>query len=152
VRFDVPQFDADKVKLGGSVRALLGGHTLSASVVRSTPGLVGQAHARFVEAKLELPRDADDALRAQLLPGAHVPIWLELDGRDDVVVIPRAAVTSTAGLSRVWLVEEHHLSERLLSVLRFEGDKVLVRSGLKPGDHLVLRPAPDFRIGQEVTP
>lgn len=152
VRFDVPQFDADEVSLGGVVSVHVGEHVLSAKVKRSTPGLVGQANARLVEAQIELPNPIDPKLSAQLLPGSHVSVWLNIGGSDDVVAVPLSATVSTAGLSRAWVIVDNHLSERLLSVLRFEGNRVLVKKGLAPGELLVATPAPDFRIGEEVAP
>jgi membrane fusion protein (multidrug efflux system) len=152
VRFDLPQFDADKVKLGGRASVRIGERMLPAVVVRSTPGLVGLANARLVEAKITLPPELEPGLSAQLLPGAHVPVWLEIEGADDVVVVPLSATLSTAGLLRAWVVRDNHLNERLLSVLRYDGAEVLVRDGLAPGELLVSAPASDFRIGEEVMP
>lgn len=152
VRFDVPQFDADKVALGSKVTLQVGGTILTANVVRSTPGLVGEANARLVEAKIALPSTPDPRLSAQLLPGARFTVWLEVGGEDEVVKVPVSATTSTAGLSRAWVIDKNRLSERLLSVLRFEGDQVLVREGLKPGELLVTAPQPDFKLGEEVAP
>ncbi len=152
VRFDVPQFDADKVKLGGHVSLRIGEQMLTGQVVRSTPGLVGLANARLAEAKITLPTELDARLSAQLLPGAHVSVWLEIGGTDEVVPVPLSATQSTAGLLRAWVIKDDHLSERLLSVLRFDGKDVLVRSGVAPGEQLVSAPASDFRIGEEVAP
>jgi RND family efflux transporter MFP subunit len=150
VRFDVPQFDADKVALGRRVTVQVEQQLLTGSVVRSTPGLIGAANARLVEAKLALPDPAGDALEPRILPGARFATWLEIGGEDQVVQVPRASTTTTAGLLRAWVIDENRLSERLLSVLRFEGDQVLVRGGLQPGDLVVRTPEPDFRLGEEV--
>lgn len=152
VRFDVPQFDADKVKLGGKVSLRVGERVLAGAVVRSTPGLVGVANARLVEARVTLPAEREPALDALLLPGAHVSVWLETGGSDEVVAVPLSATLSTAGLLRAWVIKDNHLNERLLSVLRFEGDRVLVREGLAGGERLVRAPSGDFRIGEEVSP
>jgi RND family efflux transporter MFP subunit len=152
IRFDVPQFDAHHVTLGSKVTIQVGQRSLTAQVVRSTPGLVGAANARLVEAKIALPSDGAKELESRLLPGARFPVWLEIGGEDAIVRIPLASTTSTAGLLRAWVVEQNRLSERLLSVLRYDGDQVLVREGLKAGDLLVKLPEPDFRLGEEVTP
>ena len=60
------------------------------------------------------------------------------------------------GKVKVWAIhvygDQNRLSERLLSVLRYEGEQVLVREGLKAGELLVTLPEPDFRLGEEVTP
>jgi RND family efflux transporter MFP subunit len=152
IRFDVPQFDAHHVALGSKVTVQVGQRVLSAQVVRSTPGLVGASNARLVEAKIDVPADAAKELAAQLLPGARFPVWLEIGGEDTVVRIPLASTTTTAGLLRAWVIDDNRLSERLLSVLRYEGDQVLVLGGLADGDLLVDQPQPDFRLGEEVVP
>ncbi|MBX3227271.1 MAG: efflux RND transporter periplasmic adaptor subunit [Labilithrix sp.] len=146
IRFDVSQFDADKVALGRNVTVAFGGKTIRGQVVRSTPGLVGAGSSRLVEAKLsEVPDPAP-------LPGAVLPAALETGEEEDLVEVPRSATTSTAGLSRAWVIEDGKLTERLLAVARFEGDRVFVRRGLKNGDKLVKAPQPDFKLGEEVTP
>jgi membrane fusion protein, multidrug efflux system len=152
VRFDVPQFDADKVTLGGAATVRIGTQIVPGNVVLSTPGLVREANTRIVEVKLTLPGELEPSLRARLLPGSQVSVWLETGGSDDVVVVPLKSTFSTAGLSRAWVLDGNRLRERLLTVLRFEGDQVLVRAGLAPGELLVTAPAPDFRIGEEVAP
>ena len=152
VRFDVPQFDAHHVALGSKVTVQVGERVLSAQVVRSTPGLVGASNARLVEAKIDVPAEAAKELSAQILPGARFPVWLEIGGEDTVVRVPLSSTTTTAGLLRAWVLDNNRLSERLLSVLRYEGDEVLVLSGLADGDLLVSQPQPDFKLGEEVTP
>ncbi|MBX3200478.1 MAG: efflux RND transporter periplasmic adaptor subunit [Labilithrix sp.] len=150
IRFDVPQFDADKVALGRKVTILVDGAMRSANVVRSTPGLVGESNARLVEASIDAAAEAGDAGAPSLLPGARYTAWLEIGGSEELVDVPLSSTTSTAGLLRAWVVDEGRLSERLLSVARFEGDRVLVRGGLKGGERLVKTPQPDFRLGEAV--
>ncbi len=152
IRFDVPQFDAHHVSLGSKVAIQIGAQMLTAQVVRSTPGLIGEANARLVEAKINFDDTTAESLKSQLLPGARFAVWLEIGGEDAVVRVPLTSTTTTAGLLRAWVVEQNRLSERLLSVLRYEGEHVLIREGLKAGDQLVLLPEPDFRLGEEVLP
>lgn len=145
VRFDVPQFDADKVALGRHVSVLANGQRLGASVVRTTPGLVGDGSARLVEATIaELP--------VGLLPGARVPTWLETGEEEELVDVPASATNQVGGVTRAWVIEDGRLSERLLSIARFEGDRILVHRGLRAGERLVKAPQPDFRLGEEVAP
>lgn len=145
LRFDVPQFDADKVAMGRRVLAIADGKRLRAQIVRSTPGLVGEASSRMVEARLE---DAP----ADLLPGTRLTVFLELAERETLIEVPLSATTQTAGVVRAWVVEQGRLFERLLSVARIEGDHLLVRDGLREGELLVKAPQPDFRIGEGVSP
>lgn len=145
VRFEVPQADADKVTLGAKTRIMVNGARVPASVIRVTPGLVGDANTKVVDARLEGPPKA-------LLPGTRATVWLALPETESLVDIPLAATTSSAGVFRAWVVENGHLSERLLAVASFEGERLLVRRGLRAGDALVTTPEPDFRIDEEVTP
>lgn len=150
VRFNIPQFDAGKVNLGGHVSVLANGRMIGGRVVRTTPGLVGDANTRLVEATLDIPDEEQSATFGQLLPGARLMLWLEIGGEDEVIALPRSATTTSAGLVRAWVIEGDRLRERLLSVLRVEGDQLLVSGGLKSGDKVVRVPLPVFRSGQEV--
>jgi RND family efflux transporter MFP subunit len=143
VRFEVSQFDADKVALGRNVRALVNGRSLRATVVRSTPGLVGDGRTRQVEAKFESTSDLT-------LLGARVPTWLELDETEELVEVPSAALSHTAGVARAWVLDGARLDERLLSVARVEEAVTLVRAGVRAGEALVKNPSADFRVGEEV--
>jgi RND family efflux transporter MFP subunit len=145
IRFDVSQFDADQVALGRNVSVAFRGRSIPGQVVRSTPGLVGAASARLVEARLaDVPEPAP-------LPGAVLPLLLETGEEEALVEIERSATTTTAGISRAWVLADNRLTERLLSVARFDGDRLLVRRGLADGDDVVKEPQPDFRLGEEVT-
>lgn len=145
LRFDVPQFEADKVAVGRRVFTIVNGKKQRAQIVRSTPGLVGEASSRRVEALLTSPP-------AELLPGTRLTVFLELAEEEILVEVPLSAITQTAGVSRVWVIDRGRLFERLLSVARIEGDHLFARGGLKDGELLVKLPQPDFRIGEEVSP
>lgn len=150
VRFEVPQFDAAKVTIGSKFSLLIEGRPIAGSVVRTTPGLVGESNTRMVEGKLELEGVEDN--KSAILPGARHVLWLEVGGEDEVVELPRSATTSNAGLVRAWVLEGAHLRERLLSVLRAEEDRLFVSKGLSSGERLVRFPKQDFRVGEEVAP
>lgn len=145
LRFDVPQFDADKVVIGRKVNAIADGKKLRAQIVRSTPGLVGEAGARTVDALLE-------SAPADLLPGTRLTVFLELAEQETLIAVPLSATTQTAGVVRAWVVDQERLFERLLSVARIEGNHLFIREGLKAGDLLVKTPQTDFRIGEGVAP
>ncbi|WP_169796670.1 efflux RND transporter periplasmic adaptor subunit [Chondromyces crocatus] len=144
VRFEVPQFDAHEVVLGRRATVRLQGAPLSAEVARLTPGLVGDASTRRVEARLLDPPDG------ALLLGARLTVWLDTAENEELVEVPLSAITRTAGLSRAWVLMEGRLEERLLSVARIEGDRVLVRSGIRGGEEVVKEPLADFKRGEEV--
>jgi len=145
VRFEVPQADAAKVTLGAKTHLLVGAVRVEGAVLRETPGLVGEASTKVVDARLTGPLEG-------VLPGTRGPVWLSLPEIETLVEVPASATTSSAGVFRAWVVEGGRLVPRLLSVARFEGDRLFVRAGLRAGDALVTTPEPDFRIDEEVAP
>lgn len=146
VRFEIPQAQASDVALGSKVYVAAGQGRVSGEVVRLTPGLVGEANARQVQAKLIDPP-------GELLLGARTTVWLELSGEPEtLVVVPLSSTLSYAGVYRAWVLQDGRLNERLLSVARVEGDHLYARAGLRQGDALITTPLTDFRMGEEVAP
>lgn len=145
VRFDVAQAESGRVPLGARTRVVVGGKAVAGTVFRESPGLVGDAATRVVDSRLEGPLDA-------VLPGMHTTIWVALPERETVFPIPASATTSDAGVVRAWVLAGNRLCPRLLSIARYEGDRVFVRSGLRRGDALVTAPSADFRVDEEVLP
>ena len=145
VRFEVPQNDASRVSVGAKTRIVVAGKSVSGAVFRESPGLVGEATTRLADARLQGPLDG-------VLPGMHTTIWVALPESETLIPIPVSATTSSAGVVRAWVLSDQRLRPRLLSVARYEGDLVFVRSGLQRGDALVTAPSPDFRVDEEVGP
>lgn len=91
-------------------------------------------------------------LRNQVTPvkfGSYVKVTIPGAVLDNVVVIAQEAVTN----KRVWLLDEsNQLFERDVTILREEGERLLIGDGLKAGERLVTH-APEFpREGMKVTP
>lgn len=144
VRFAVAQLDAASVAVGRKVLVRLEQRMVTAHVVRSTPGLIGEGKARIVDARFDEPPSEP------LLPGALVSGWIETAREEELVELDRSSTIRTAGVSRAWVVENNRLVERLLSIARVDGDRVLVRRGLRAGEHLVKTPLADFRPNEEL--
>ena len=73
---------------------------------------------------------------AELAPGMFVEVLLHGSEMADVVVIPRAAVRDN---DTVWVVDKNKkLIIKEIAVIRREREDVLVKSGLEPGEQLVL--------------
>lgn len=145
VRFEVPQVDASRVSVGAKTRIVVAGKSVTGTVFRESPGLVGEATTRLADARLQGPLDG-------VLPGMHTTLWVALPETETLITIPVSATSSSAGVVRAWVVSEQRLRPRLLSVARYEGDRLFVRSGLQRGDALVTAPSPDFRVDEEVAP
>ena len=77
---------------------------------------------------------------ADLLPGMYVRAVLQEGVKDDGLLVPQRAVSRNgAGKPTAYVVgSDHKLQLRVLETDRAVGDQWLVRSGLKPGEQLVV--------------
>jgi RND family efflux transporter MFP subunit len=126
---------------GVALRASLGGREWSwtGRIVRTEGEVDRRSRMLHAVARVEDPygRRADgpqDAARPPLPVGLFVSA--EIEGRTfgDVVALPRAALRDA---DRVLIVDrDERLRARRVEVLRRERDRVLVRSGLEPGERV----------------
>lgn len=100
---------------------------VSAAVQRDTRSLT-------VEAVVPNP---DGSLR----PGLYANARLQTGGTQTVTVVPAAAVRTSAGVSRVFVVagdRNHRIEERVVSVLERTSTKVTIADGLEAGERLAV--------------
>lgn len=79
-------------------------------------------------------------------------VLAEIEGRsvDDIVVLPRAALRNQ---SQVLVVDEdNRMRYRDVTLLRFDGDEVLIQSGLETGERVNLSPIQTVIDGMHVKP
>jgi cobalt-zinc-cadmium efflux system membrane fusion protein len=101
------------------------------------PALKSEARTLVVEAVV--PN------RERLLkPGLFVSAGIEMPASAPTLLAPAAAVVQEAGVSRVFVLGHEQVSERLVSLGDRHGEFVEVRSGLQPGDRVIL--SPDRRV------
>jgi HlyD family secretion protein len=67
-----------------------------------------------------------------------------------VVLVPKRAVTERNGQRVVWVVSSGRASRRLVVLGPDRIDQVEVRSGLSPGESVVLNPPADLSDGARV--
>jgi len=89
---------------------------------------------------------------ADLLPGMYVRAVLQEGVKDDGLLVPQQAVSRNgAGKPTAYVVgSDHKLQLRVLETDRAIGDQWLVRSGLKPGEQLVVEGLSRARPGVTV--
>jgi membrane fusion protein, multidrug efflux system len=89
---------------------------------------------------------------AELLPGMYVRAMLQEGVKEQALLVPQQAVSRNgAGKPTAFVVgRDRKLQLRVLETDRAVGDQWLVRSGLKPGDQLVVEGLPRARAGVEV--
>jgi len=73
-------------------------------------------------------------------------------GQVSLPAVPREALRTDerAGTDRVFVVENGRVEERLVRTGRADADTVVIQSGLRAGERVVVRPAANLRDGQRV--
>jgi membrane fusion protein (multidrug efflux system) len=85
----------------------------------------------------------------QLRPGMFAVARIGLGDKPHAVV-PRSAVQTDDTGSRVYVVAQSQVQERLVQLGEAVGDQVAVIEGVKPGESVVVSPGPDVRDGARV--
>jgi RND family efflux transporter MFP subunit len=111
LRLDVPETGAGAVRIGDTLRfttSAAPGKEFRAVVRELNPSL--DARSRSLTAEARLPGN-DPALR----PGMFVQVELVIARNAKVVVVPKAAVYTMAGLSKVFTVETNKVKEHRIT-------------------------------------
>lgn len=130
------------LSMGESVELEDGDKAYTATLAEWSPAANPETRTRL--AKLRLPLDTP------LRSGQYVRVnWPAEEVRS--LWMPASALDPFGQLERVFIVEEGQIELQLIrSGLKRDGD-LQVLAGLRPGDQVVLNPAPDLRDGQPAT-
>ncbi len=109
---------------------------VSASVDRSTRAMVVEAI---------VPND-DGRLR----PGMFATARIALGSTEEVAVVPPLAISTTAGVNRVFVVLNGHVEERVVTVLERGEGGVVVRTGVHGGEEVATSSLERLRDGAPV--
>ena len=147
LRLEVPERLAARVRLGQRIDVRLeGSGTVSGGrVVRLSPAI--QAENRSLTIEGEIPNQ-----NGLLRPGSFVEGSITVDERAKSILVPGEALTSFAGIERVFVVTGNVLDERVVkSGRRLSGERVEILSGLEAGDRVVRKANDRMAKGQRVT-
>lgn len=130
---EVPEKYLGQVRLGSSltltVDALPGQH-FSGKVSRKAPAVNPQSRAFSIEVRI-------DNGKGVLSPGTFALGRLQVGTQAQALVVPENALTSFAGVTKVFVLEGTRIHERAVSVERHLPDgSVVVKGDLKPGDRV----------------
>ncbi len=113
-------------------------HRWEGTIVRTEGELAPDSRMVVAVARVPDPYGRDEITdRPPLAPGMFVEATIEGVQIDDAVALPRSALRSG---NRVNVLEDDRLAVRTVDVLRSEADRVLLRSGVVPGDSIVVTP------------
>lgn len=145
VELSVPEAAATRVAVGQPIA--FGVAPLSGARFRATVRFVGPSlDPRTRNLTIEALVDGDDA---RLLPGMFATARLPV-GEQRLVAVPASAVTKRGESARVFVVLDGQVRERVVQLGEAEGDRVAVVKGLRAGERVVVRPAPEVADGTRV--
>ena len=108
------------------------GVDIGGTVLRLSPAVDPVTHTFRAEVAV-----AND--RGLLRPGMFVEVTLVVERREDVPVVPRAAVTERGGERVVFVLDGQRVARREVVLGLGDDDQVEVRQGVTPGERIVVR-------------
>lgn len=108
------------------------GRQFEGTVEFVSPALQAEQRALTVEATVPNPK-------GELKPGLFATARIEQPKRTPGVLVPAAAVQTTAGTSRVFVVKGDKAEERIVTIGQTVDDLIEVSSGLKAGERVATK-------------
>lgn len=135
VRFrgSVPERFAQQLRIGQQIELSfdLSDQVRTVSISRISPSLDPVNRSLVFEANID---NADGTLRVGLFAEGVINIEPEADA----IVIPTSVVVRFAGVDKVWKIVDGKLKEQIVGLGRQTDDRIEIRSGLKPGELVLL--------------
>jgi len=147
LRFQVPSEDARNLRPGLVARFRVPGDREEFRARITHVAGAAETSSRMVAVTSQV----DDPRRSLLRPGAFADVTVPVGGVARAAVIPQTAIRPSERGFLAFVVEGGKARERVLTLgLRTTEGLVEVKSGLKPGEELVVRGAEALREGLEV--
>src|SRR5215475_9310351 len=130
LRADIPESSAAATRAGQTVNVTVDAfpnRTFTGRVVRIGPSLDEKTRALTVEAEVANPGNL-------LRPGMFAKSQLITSQNSPAVMIPQRAVVTTAGLSKIFVIENGKALERIVKTGATDGDLIEISGGLKDGE------------------
>ncbi len=146
LRFRVPEQEAAPLRSGLAANFTVGGSQKTFTADISLVSVAASETSRMVEVTARIVDPA-----RELRPGAFAQVRVPVGEAANAPVIPQTAVRPSERGFLAFVVEDGVAKERILTLgLRTADGLVEVRSGLRPGEQLVVRGAEALRDGAAV--
>lgn len=132
IQIDIPEQAIPEVKVGQSVSVTTSAwpdKNFSGRVARIAPNVSAASRTLTVEAEID---NSGGALK----PGQFATVRILQERAEPAVLIPSRAIVTEAGVSRVFVVKDGRVEQRLVQIGQTEGDLTEVRTGVA-ADELV---------------
>ena len=146
VELTVPEQQVSLVKVGQQVRLTVdaySGEEFAATVRFISPALRSDQRALTVEA-IAPNRDG------RLKPGLFATALLRQPDASPALLVPAAAVETVAGTSRVYVVKDNVVDERIVTTGERVDDKIEITSGVSKGEVVASEPKGRLSDSQQV--
>jgi membrane fusion protein, multidrug efflux system len=141
----IPESEISRVRAGQSVEFEVTAYpaeSFRGTVALVSPAIREDSRDRVVEAMVANPDK-------RLLPGMFALARIET-GRDPRPVVPESALRGQGGKSRVFVVVDGRLEERMVQVGEREGQLIAIEKGVRAGDLIAREASPNLRDGLRV--
>jgi RND family efflux transporter MFP subunit len=145
LRVEVPERDAQGIRIGQPVRVIADGEadTAAGRVARISPAIQEQSRTLIIEAEVE-------NRRGHLRPGAFAKASIQTASNNNVITVPPDAIVTFAGIQKVYLIKDGRAIERNVVIGRRESDWVEIIEGLEENETIIVAPG-NLSPGQPVT-
>jgi membrane fusion protein (multidrug efflux system) len=142
----VPEQSVSLVKVGLPVKLTVdaySGEQFEAKVRFVSPSLRADQRALTVEA---VASNKDGRLK----PGMFTTARIHQPDAAPALLVPATAIETVAGTSRVFVVKNNRIEERIVTTGETVGDRIEITSGLAKGESVASEPKGHFVDGQAV--
>jgi multidrug efflux pump subunit AcrA (membrane-fusion protein) len=132
IKIDIPEQAISEIKVGQSVSLATSSwpdKNFAGRVARIAPSVSAQSRTLTVEAEID---NSGGALK----PGQFATVRILQERAEPAVLVPTRAIVTEAGVSRLFVVKDGHVEQRLVQVGQADGDLTEVRTGVA-ADELV---------------
>jgi len=132
VRIDIPEQAIPAVSVGQSVSVTTSAwpdRNFSGRIARISPNVTTTSRTLTVEAEIE---NASGALK----PGQFATVRILEQRPKPAVLVPARAVRTESGVSRVFVIKDGRVQERLVQTGQTEGDLVEIKNGVAANENV----------------
>jgi membrane fusion protein, multidrug efflux system len=145
--FALPDTLLGSVAPGQTVKAFASETAVAAPVTGTVRAVDTRLSAGSRQAMVSANLPNPDRL---LRPGMFLRVRLELERRDDAVLIPEEALVTSSGSHFVYVVADNRATRRAVTIGATSGGRAEVQSGIAPGELVVTRGTIKLRDGLPV--
>jgi RND family efflux transporter MFP subunit len=148
LRMPVPEGDVPYIQVGGDVQVKVSatGRTFTGKIIRFSRAL--DTNTRTMLTEVDVPnRDLS------LSPGMYAEATIQLQQKNDALILPAQAVVKNGDQSYVLVVDAtNHVEKRNVTLGIETSNRVEITSGLQAGDNVIASGQTGYQPGEVVSP